>query len=194
MAIPQYSAVEYFNQAVQCCQSSNLSPHLPSLQLHPFMPPNSAVEYFKQAVHQCCQSLNISPPLPLLPLHPFMPPYLTLSSISHNFDQLDEILSLITTDDVTVLPLLTAPPQDIDMYDVKKYPSSSSDTHPISTRCAPIYIAEVSLDDIQQTVEVETEETENAIQKKTTKKRIRTNSNEKGSSNINIKVKIPKVI
>ena len=73
---------------------------------------------------------------------------------------------------VTVLPLLTAPPQDIEtiMYDeleINKHPSSSSsDTHPITTGSAHIYIAEGSVDNIQQTVEVETENTE---------KRIRTN-------------------
>ena len=88
---------------------------------------------------------------------------------------------------VTVLPLLTAPPQDIEkiMYDeleINKHPSSSSsDTHPITTGSAHIYIAEGSVDNIQQTVEVETENTA----KRTTKK---------GSGRIKTKMEAPTLI
>ena len=67
----------------------------------------SAAEYFNQAIKQCCHE---SP---------------------QNFDLLDEILALISTDDVSVMPPpALAPLQEIqkiilDDFELRNYPSQS---------------------------------------------------------------------
>ena len=92
---------------------------------------NSAVEYFNQAIKQCCHEsphslYSLQPCFTMLPTHVIVVNSLTSSQ---SFDLLDEILALISTDDVSVMPppalapLQEIPKTILDDFELRNYPS-----------------------------------------------------------------------